>query len=239
MFLFFSFVGWIWESIFCTISKRHWDNRGFLYGPVCPIYGFGVVMGLFFYDAIAAGKMETLSDVQLFIMGFIASIVLEYPTSYVLEKRFKARWWDYSDLPLNINGRTSVPSSCVFGAGSILFMKVLIPFFDSIISKLSPELMNLSALIIVALMSMDTTLTVSALTDFEDRIMKFDDEFQNLMVDNVDRMFAQTNHFYRSAIRRIAVFKLPENKLNIAIKMREEKLSELIREHFKQNDKDE
>lgn len=101
----FSVLGWVWESIYCTAEKRKWQNRGFLYGPLCPIYGFGSVIGLLFYDLISYGIIPSLSWWMILIAGFFVSILLEYPTSYILERKFHARWWDYSDLPLNINGR--------------------------------------------------------------------------------------------------------------------------------------
>ena len=72
-FVIFSFFGWIYESIYCTIKSKRWENRGFLYGPLCPIYGAGGVG--------------------------ITAIVLEYGTSWTLEKLFHAYWWDYSEMP--------------------------------------------------------------------------------------------------------------------------------------------
>jgi len=231
-FFIFSFLGWIWESIYCTICEHKWANRGFLYGPICPIYGFGSLFGLFIYDLIKAGRLPYLEWWMIFILGFFISMVLEYPTSWVLERQFKARWWDYSDVPLNINGRTSVPTSIAFGIASILLMKVLIPLVDRGLSSLSEPLLNFLALIFVSIISVDTTLTISSLTDFQKYVASIEEGFQNHMTDIVNRVYGKRNSFYQKAIQRIAVFKLPGRKNRIAKQLREKQFAELIKDLF-------
>ena len=98
----FSVLGWVWESIYCTAKEKKWQNRGFLYGPLCPIYGAGAIIGLLYWDLNASGIIPDLSWLGVFVAGFIVSMILEYPTSYILEKKFNARWWDYTTVPLNI-----------------------------------------------------------------------------------------------------------------------------------------
>ena len=106
----YSFLGWCAEVVFAACRRGIFVNRGFLNGPVCPIYGFGCVAGYFTYNAIESGALPELIVWQIFLVGFVVSMILEYPTSWALEKLFNARWWDYSNVPLNINGRTSVPT---------------------------------------------------------------------------------------------------------------------------------
>lgn len=103
-FFIFSITGWIWESIYCTIKNKKWANRGFLYGPLCPIYGFGSVCILILYDLNKSSVMAKPSLLQIFIFSFFGSMILEYVSSYALEKLFHARWWDYTGMPLSING---------------------------------------------------------------------------------------------------------------------------------------
>ena len=232
-FFIFSFLGWVWESIYCTICERKWANRGFLYGPICPIYGFGSLLGLFIYDLVKGGYLPTMEWWMIFILGFIVSMVLEYPTSWALEKLFKARWWDYSDVPLNINGRTSVPTSVAFGCAAILLMKVLIPLADRGISPVPEPLLDFLALVLVSIISIDTTLTISALTDFQKRVASIEEGFQNRMTDIVNQVYNIQNSFYRKVIERIAVFKLPERRKRIAKQLRENQFVELIKDYFK------
>ena len=70
----FSVLGWIWESIYCTVKERKWQNRGFLYGPLCPIYGFGSIVALLVYDLISFGIIHQLSWWMILIIGFFFSI---------------------------------------------------------------------------------------------------------------------------------------------------------------------
>ncbi|WP_073027664.1 putative ABC transporter permease [Lutispora thermophila] len=232
-FFLFSFLGWVWESIYCTIRDHKWANRGFLYGPICPIYGFGSILGFFIYDLVKTGHLPSIKWWMIFILGFIISMVLEYPTSWALEKLFNARWWDYSDVPLNINGRTSVPTSIAFGFASILVMRVLIPFSDRGLSYLSDTLSNILALILVSIISIDATLTISALTDFQKRVASIDEGFQNHMADIVNRVYGNQNSYYHKVIQRIAVFKLPERKKRIAKQLRQKQFMELIKDFYK------
>ena len=181
IFFMFAFLGWVWESIYCTAKDRKWANRGFLYGPICPIYGCGGIIGLFACNLVKESilPLPQLSPWQMFGAGFVVSMILEYPTSWVLEKLFHARWWDYSRVPLNINGRTSVPTSIAFGAVSIPIMKTILPAADTLIEAVPESTINLTALLLVAVCSADTTLTVSALTDFQNKVTAIDDAFQN------------------------------------------------------------
>lgn len=224
IFILFSFLGWVWESIYCTILSRSWANRGFLFGPVCPIYGFGSVIGLLFYDLILLGVLPQISWVQVFFLGFVVSMLLEYPTSWLLEKLFHARWWDYSDLPLNLNGRTSVPTSMAFGVGAIIIMKLVIPFADSILEHFSDFMLNLLALFFVAVISVDITLTISALTDFQNRVAAIDNSFQNKMTDIVSHIYNKKDVLKQMAVSRIQVFRLPERKAHVASQLKEKNL---------------
>jgi len=232
-FFIFSFLGWVWESIYCTICERKWANRGFLYGPICPIYGFGSLLGLFIYDLVKGGYLPTMEWWMIFILGFIVSMVLEYPTSWALEKLFKARWWDYSDVPLNINGRTSVPTSVAFGFAAILVMKVFIPLLDKGLGSLPEALLNILALVLISIVSIDTTLTISALTDFQKRVASIDEAFQNHMTNIVNQVYDIRNSFYNKVIQRIAVFKLSERKNRIAKQLRAKQFDELIKDYYK------
>ena len=231
-FLIFSFFGWIWESIYCTIREHKWANRGFLYGPICPIYGFASVLGFIIYDLIKAGYLPSIKWWMIFMLGFIVSMLLEYPTSWALEKLFKARWWDYSDIWLNIKGRTSVPTSLAFGFAAILAMEVLIPLVDRGLSFLPESLLFILSLILVSIISIDTTLTISSLTDFQKYVASIEEAFQNHMTDIVNRVYGNRNSFYLKAIQRIAVFKLPGRKNRIAKQLREKQFVELIKDYY-------
>jgi hypothetical protein len=212
----FSVLGWIWESIYCTVKERKWQNRGFLYGPLCPIYGFGSIVALLVYDLISFGIIHQLSWWMILIIGFFFSMVLEYPTSFILEKKFHARWWDYSDLPLNINGRTCVITSLGFGIGAIIIMNYLIPSYEQALVIIPASIIAISCVIFVAIHSSDITLTVSHLTNFQKNIDEMEEIFQSKMTETVDKIFERRSKLYGKTLSRIASFKMKESHNMIA-----------------------
>lgn len=127
LFLLYSVCGWIMEVIYCLIvdtranHKFTITNRGFLTGPYCPIYGFAAIM--------MALTLTPLADKPplLFFVGIIVCNLVEYATSYIMEKLFNARWWDYSNDFLNINGRICFKHSIMWGFLSLVFVKYIHP----------------------------------------------------------------------------------------------------------------
>jgi len=169
---------------------------------------------------------------MIFILGFSISMGLEYSTSWALEKLFKARWWDYSNIPLNIGGRTSVPTSITFGTVAILVEKFMIPLVYSGLSMVSEPLLDILAHIFVSIISIDTTLTISSLKNFQKYVASIDEAIQNHRADIVEQVYNNRNIFYNKAIERIEIFKLPGRKNRIAKKLREKQFDELIKDYF-------
>lgn len=166
-FVIFSCMGWIYETIFCTIKNKKWANRGFLYGPICPIYGAGAIGCEILVDICHKPEVAfAYTWWQIFIVSFLGSIVLEYVTSWALEKLFHAYWWDYSDIPFNIKGRVCLPCSLGFGVAGIIVVYVILPFTDKLTGWMSPIVTELFSLLFMAVVAIDATLTVSALTQF-------------------------------------------------------------------------
>ncbi len=112
-FLIYSFIGWFWEVSISLVRDHRFVNRGFLNGPYCPIYGCGALLFLWFNSFVG-------DPVLSFFAGGLMACILEYITSFVMEKLFHARWWDYSKRPFNINGRVCLLGYIVFGAGAVL-----------------------------------------------------------------------------------------------------------------------
>ena len=187
-FVLFSCMGWIYESTFCTIKTGKWQNRGFLYGPMCPIYGVGAASITFIVDQVEAHGVPALVWWQIFLIAFFGSIVLEYVTSYVLEKLFHAYWWDYSDVPLNIHGRVCFPASCGFGVAGLIVVYGIAPMTKNMTSWISPLWMEFLSLLFMAVVAADATLTVSALTHFEHNVVALEtalNQHMDLFVNSV------------------------------------------------------
>ncbi len=160
-FFIYSVIGWLWETIICSIHEKKFVYRGFLSGPYCPIYGFGALSFLLLASPFKG------SWVGLFIAGTIIASVLEYITSYALEKSFNAKWWDYSDHKYNLNGRIALIPSLFWGFLSL----VLIYFVNEPIHNLGDTIyQNFSiwpSLIIAIVMLADLTTTVVELVGFK------------------------------------------------------------------------
>lgn len=124
VFLFFvyAFLGYICEVIYCSIGQKKLVNRGYLYAPICPIYGAGAVLIIF--------CMTPIKDMWylVLILGILLTSGLEYLTSYLMEVLFHMRWWDYSKRKFNINGRICLRNSLLFGALVMAVMYGLQPF---------------------------------------------------------------------------------------------------------------
>ena len=167
-FVVFSFLGWVYETIFCTVRKHHWQNRGFLFGPVCPIYGSCVVLGDLLFRMISRRlgvEMAATPLWEVFLAATLGSAVIEFLTSYILEKRFHATWWDYSHLPLNIQGRISLPTSLGFGAGGTIIFRYILPVTERILKGIPEVPALLISYVFIAVMAADLALTEASLSD--------------------------------------------------------------------------
>lgn len=229
-------MGWIYESTFCTIKTGKWQNRGFLYGPLCPIYGVGAASITFIVDQVQAHGVPEFVWWQIFLIAFFGSIVLEYVTSYVLEKLFHAYWWDYSDVPLNINGRVCFPASCGFGVAGLIVVYGIAPLTKNMTGWISPSWMELLSLLFMAVVSADATLTVSALTHFEHNVVALEtalnqhmdlfvnsvqektqaagvalaDERARFSKENLERSIREMDWTHRVALKRVQGFRTPK-----------------------------
>ena len=129
LFFIYSFLGWVMEVIQGLILNKKFVNRGFLVGPCCSIYGYGVLL-----ITLCLSHLKPY-PVSLFVLCIAVCGTLEYLTSYFMEKIFKARWWDYSKDKFNINGRVCLRTLSAFGLLGLLIIYVLNPFFLELMAK--------------------------------------------------------------------------------------------------------
>jgi uncharacterized membrane protein len=121
-FIIYSFIGWCLETVYATINKKEFVNRGFLHGPFCPIYGFGTL------SIIVLLKPIETNYIFLFLGSILLTSIIEYITGYILETTFNSTWWDYSDEPYNLHGRICLSFSIIWGFISIFILKVIHPY---------------------------------------------------------------------------------------------------------------
>lgn len=178
-FVFYSLLGWIWESIYCTIKSKKWSNRGFLFGPVCPIYGSSVVIAHIVFSRIPMLAASDFPIGWIFVICMVGSAVMEFGTSYYLEKRFHAKWWDYSDLPLNIQGRICPQVSIAFGLAGVVIVKYILPITNEVQAVLPESLVEVLAILLAGLMGADLALTEASLSSLLKEIETYKMEFDS------------------------------------------------------------
>lgn len=161
LFLIYSFIGWTIEVINVSIIEKRFVNRGFLMGPYCPIYGFG---GISCYLLLR----KYLSDpIALFMMSILIFSILEYMTSYIMEKLFKARWWDYSDKKFNINGRICLETMVPFGLLGCFAMYVLNPGLIGLLEKIPANIAMIISIILFVLFMIDCCISFKIIINFK------------------------------------------------------------------------
>lgn len=167
-FLSYAFMGWICEQIWCAVLHHQFTKRGMLYGTICPIYGFGA-LGILY---MVYPWRNTW--IPLFFASVIVTSALEYFTSWLLEKLFHTKWWDYTGNFLNINGRICFVNSMAFGIGGLALEHVLHPFVTRIIfnQTIAPYVPYIS-LGLTVLFTADVLFTVKKLVDFSTTLEKF------------------------------------------------------------------
>lgn len=155
-FYIYCFFGWIIESTYVSVCTGNWVNRGFMRGPVIPIYGTGAIIILF-----AVIPFRT-SPILVFILGTIAASVLEFVTGFVMERIYKVRYWDYSDKPFNLCGYICLFNSLCWGVLSILLIYLVHSWVEKGVLFLNDMVLlsidsGISSLFIVDLFNSSTT----------------------------------------------------------------------------------
>ena len=149
LFVLYSIIGWTIEVILKFIEFKKIINRGFLIGPYLPIYGLGTLL-------ITLLLQNYYNDpIALFIFSIVICSILEYLTSYLMEKIFKARWWDYSEKKFNINGRICLETMIPFGIAGVLAVKFVNPYFFDIYQAIDPQFLNIFCIIFVIILFID------------------------------------------------------------------------------------
>ena len=161
IFIIFSCVGWISEVLYVGIFFEHkFVNRGFLHGPLCPIYGFGGLSILLLPQSLYS------TWGLLFCASMLFGTLVEYISSWILEKLFHTRWWDYSHYKFNIRGRVCLLNSLLFGALGVVIIHFIQPLVMQFLSLFSDFTLALTADILAVVLTVDLLITVRRLVDF-------------------------------------------------------------------------
>ncbi|MEE0777298.1 MAG: hypothetical protein U0M15_09615 [Bacillota bacterium] len=155
-FFIYAVLGWVAETVYCSVFQHRFMERGFLNGPYCPIYGFGAIVILIALEPCLN------HPAAIFLLGMLLTSLLEYITSVIMEKLFHMRWWDYSAHRFNIHGRVCLLNSTMFGLMCLLLTMVIHPFVTEILERIPFLWREIAAAILLGAMAVDTTFSVRA-----------------------------------------------------------------------------
>lgn len=158
----YSSLGWLLEVAYAYKNQKRFVNRGFLQGPICPIYGFCCLSLMHLLYLFNIKNLFILFIVATFTTSFI-----EYSTSYILEKLLNKRYWDYTEDPLNINGRICVHFSLMWGVLAVFTYKVIHPFIEAFVSQIPPFMAALIFYSILLTLIVDIFITLNSLVQFK------------------------------------------------------------------------
>jgi len=169
LFFIYSFLGWLMESVKLSIPNKKFINRGFLIGPYCPIYGTGVLLITILLRKYSDDRLIT------FFMSLLICGTLEYLTSYIMEKLFKARWWDYSQRKFNINGRICLETLIPFGIAGTFIIYAANPFFLKYLNMIPDFVMHVLAVAFVIIYITDMILSFNIIMNLKQMSREFKD----------------------------------------------------------------
>lgn len=207
LFVFYSFLGWLMEVTQGYVRHKKFVNRGFLIGPYCPIYGYGAISMTLLLKGYAN------DPIVLFVMAIVICSILEYTTSFVMEKLFKIRWWDYSNRKFNINGRicleTMIPF-CILGCLMIYFVN---PFMFAIIDMIPSNLINIIAVILFIIYLVDNAISITIISNLKDITLDVKGDSTEKVTKEVrKRVLAGQQTLYKRIVKAFSSFKVVRKK---------------------------
>lgn len=166
LFFIYAFLGWCVEVAFAACCEGRFVNRGFLNGPVCPIYGFGVIFVVLLLEPVQ-GNLP-----MLFLGSVLVTTAIEFVAGFLLEKLFHAKWWDYSDMPLNIMGYVCLLFSILWGIACLIIVRFIHPLIFALVELMPFVLLAALLCIFSALMLADIIATVATIRKLNERLKR-------------------------------------------------------------------
>jgi uncharacterized membrane protein len=186
--------------LFVAYENKKVVNRGFLCGPILPIYGLG---SLFILLALLRYKSD---PIVVFVFGVIICSALEYFTSFLLEKIFHNMWWDYYDYKYNLNGRICLSNSILFGLGALIVIYIAQPTIDVVLKYFSSKMLNIFAAVVLIIFVIDVIYSVIVAFNLRNRLIIVE-ELKNEKISKLPM------YFEKVLKERVSKFKIYPNRL--------------------------
>ncbi len=228
-FYIYSFIGWIWESGYASVGQHRFVNRGFLHGPIIPIYGFGAL-------GVLMCTMGVRDSIPLvFIFGMMGATALEYATGWTMEKIFHVKYWDYSNFKYNLNGYICLPASIAWGFFSVLLVEVINVPIQDLILQMRSLFTELAVLILTAATAVDVHASVGEALDLKEMLERLSEskEYIRRLQKRMEVVSAVKLEDYRTRREKQAELLLSgkerfEKNLHMLRELRTRQLNELL-----------
>lgn len=224
-FFVYAFLGYLCEVAYCSILQRKLVNRGYLYMPICPIYGCGAVIILL--------SMMPLYDMWylVLILGILLTSSLEYLTSYVMELIFHMRWWDYSERKFNIKGRVCLRNSLMFGALVMLVVYGIQPILIGWLEAIPSLALQIIDYVLLTGMAVDTVFSTIKNINISKLVAKI-----QYITDEAVQELNETKEYLSNTALAVKFKELMKKYPNLSLRTigkRLETFEEFIRKHLK------
>jgi uncharacterized membrane protein len=191
IFIIYSFFGWIIEMIAVYLDDKKVINRGFLFGPYCPIYGFGAFILIYVMSHYEKNPLD------LFMTYAIYASILEYITSFLMEKLFNARWWDYSHMKFNINGRICLSNAILFGLLGMIMGYFINPLVLHFLSMIPYHLFITISITIAIIFATDVCISFNIVTKLRKNLNSLNKDMTEEINKQVERYISK-NHIIKA-----------------------------------------
>ena len=216
-FFIYSFFGWLMEVCVAFRNEGKFVNRGFLIGPYCPIYGFGCLMIIIFLD----GYKDDL--LVLFVMAALLCGTLEYLTSYLMEKIFRARWWDYSEKKFNINGRICLDTLIPFGILGCLMLRIIHPKVIEISSMINHNILYTLVVVVTTLFVIDNIVTFEIMNNIKNEFNSVRKDYTIKIRNKVDEIIRGKSKFHQRIMDAFPNYKMFQKNIDLRGKFKRKK----------------
>ena len=217
-------LGWLMEVTCKLIQFHRFINRGFLIGPYCPIYGFGAVL------VTALLSRYSASPVLVFIMAMVVCGTLEYLTSYLMEKLFHARWWDYSQKRFNLNGRVCADTLIPFGLLGLVMVYLVKPFLFGLFDRIPGPWLDGVCIGLCVLLAADTVVSTTVCGNIRHTANLSQGDDTEAITHAVRQRLAQDSALARRALHAFPYAKIYNTDLQAKLRQRRAQLQQELKD---------
>lgn len=208
-FFIYSFLGWLMEVLCKLFEKKKFINRGFLVGPICPIYGFGVLFIILFIGT------KTDDVLSVFLKAILICSILEYLTSYLMEKLFDARWWDYSKRKFNINGRICLETMVPFGVIGCFIIYLLHPLVIKAVNFMNTFFIIFFSILFIIIFIVDFFISFKVMFKIKVHIKSCRQDNTEIIRKKVEEWLTNNSFLYKHIKNAFPKFKISLKKSEV------------------------